>query len=189
VIALVRQGQESRSRSQDPANSAAVWLTAVALVNGTVTLGTWLALGASLPFAIERTVTVMVIARPHALGLAVPLVVAESTTLAAGNGLLISDRSAFERARALDAIVFDKTGTLTEGRFGVTDVIPLGSRGEEELLRLAASLESRSEHPIAMGWCGTRRNVALGSQHPPTSARFQAKVPKRRSRDCSRSRW
>jgi P-type Cu2+ transporter len=151
VIALVRQAQESRSRSQDLANRAAVWLTAVALGGGAVTLGAWLAFGASLPFAIERAVTVMVIACPHALGLAVPLVVAVSTALSAGNGLLIRDRSAFERARALDAIVFDKTGTLTEGRFGVTDVIPLGDRTEGEVLRLAASLESQSEHPIAAG--------------------------------------
>jgi len=163
VIALVRQAQESRSRSQDLANRAAVWLTGVALGAGAVTLVAWLALGASLPFAIERTVTVMVIACPHALGLAVPLVVAVSTALAANHGLLIRDRSAFERARALDAIVFDKTGTLTEGRFGVTDVIPLGGRSEAELLRLAASLESQSEHPIAAGLVrGAReRGVAM----------------------------
>jgi Cu2+-exporting ATPase len=151
VIALVRRAQESRSRSQDLADRAAVWLTGVALGGGAVTLVAWLALGSSLPFAIERAVTVMVIACPHALGLAVPLVVAVSTTLAAAHGLLIRDRSAFERARALDAIVFDKTGTLTEGRFSVTDVIPLGGRSESELLRLAASLESQSEHPIAAG--------------------------------------
>jgi len=93
----------------------------------------------------------MVITCPHALGLAVPLVVAVSTALSASNGLLIRDGSAFERARALDAIVFDKTGTLTEGRFGVADVVPLGTRSEKDLLRLAASLESQSEHPIAAG--------------------------------------
>jgi len=92
-----------------------------------------------------------VITCPHALGLAVPLVVAVSTSLAARNGLLIRDRAAFERARALDAIVFDKTGTLTEGRFGVTDVIALDGRNEKEVLRLAAAIESRSEHPIAVG--------------------------------------
>jgi Cu2+-exporting ATPase len=151
VITLVRQAQESRSRSQDLANRAAVWLTAAALGSGAVTLVAWLALSAGVPFAIERAVTVMVIACPHALGLAVPLVVAVSTALAAGHGLLIRDRSAFERARALDAIVFDKTGTLTEGRFGVTDVISLGGRSEGDILRVAASLESRSEHPIASG--------------------------------------
>ncbi len=146
VITMVRQAQESRSRSQDLANRAAVWLTAVALGGGAVTLAAWLATGVSFPFALARAVTVMVIACPHALGLAVPLVVAVSTALSAANGLLIRDRSAFERARALDAIVFDKTGTLTEGRFGVTD-----NRGEEDVLRLAASLESQSEHPIAAG--------------------------------------
>src|SRR5438128_6343990 len=151
VIALVRRAQESRSRSQDLANRAAVWLTGVALGGGAVTLAAWLALGSSLPFAIERAVTVMVIACPHALGLAVPLVVAVSTTLAAAHGLLIRDRSAFERARALDAIVFDKTGTLTEGRFGVTDVISLDGRSERDILRIAAALESRSEHSIADG--------------------------------------
>jgi P-type Cu2+ transporter len=166
VVALVRQAQESRSRSQDLANRAAVWLTGVALGGGAVTLGAWLTLGASLPFAIERTVTVMVIACPHALGLAVPLVVAVSTALAASNGLLIRDRSAFERARALDAIVFDKTGTLTEGRFGVTDVVPLGSHREEELLRLAASLESRSEHPIAAGVVRGARERGIGFPAP-----------------------
>jgi P-type Cu2+ transporter len=151
VITLVRQAQESRSRSQDLANRAAVWLTGAALGSGAVTLAAWLAFGAGLAFSIERSVTVMVIACPHALGLAVPLVVAVSTAISAAHGLLIRDRSAFERARALDAVVFDKTGTLTEGRFGVTDVIQLGGRREEEVLRLAASLESQSEHPIAQG--------------------------------------
>ena len=151
VIAMVRQAQESRSRSQDLANRAAVWLTTIAVSVGALTLGAWLILGATFAFALERTVTVMVIACPHALGLAVPLVVAVSTAISARNGLLIRDRSAFEHARNLDAVVFDKTGTLTEGRFGVTDVISLGARGETELLALAASLESQSEHPIAAG--------------------------------------
>lgn len=114
-----------------------------------MTLAVWLSLGKDIEFALERTVTVMVIACPHALGLAVPLVVAVSTSLAASKGLLIRDRSAFERARGLDVVVFDKTGTLTEGRFGVTDIISLGQYSEDELLRLAASLESQSEHPIA----------------------------------------
>jgi len=151
VIAMVRQAQESRSRSQDLANRAAVWLTTIAVSVGALTLGAWLILGATFAFALERTVTVMVIACPHALGLAVPLVVAVSTAISARNGLLIRDRSAFEHARNLDAVVFDKTGTLTEGRFGVTDVISLGARSETELLALAASLESQSEHPIAAG--------------------------------------
>jgi Cu2+-exporting ATPase len=151
VIELVRRAQESKSRTQDLANRAALWLTFSALTVGTVTLIVWLSLGRDFAFSLERTVTVMVIACPHALGLAVPLVVAVSTAISAGNGLLIRDRSAFERARNIDAIVFDKTGTLTEGRFGVSDVIPLGVGDEEEILRLAAALESHSEHPIAEG--------------------------------------
>jgi Cu2+-exporting ATPase len=171
VIAMVRQAQESRSRSQDLANRAAVWLTAVALGGGAVTLIAWAATGAPFPFALARTVTVMVIACPHALGLAVPLVVAVSTALSAGNGLLIRDRSAFERARGLDAIVFDKTGTLTEGRFGVTDVVSLGTRSEEDLLRLAASLESQSEHPIAAGIVRGAREKSL---HFPAPSAFRA---------------
>jgi Cu2+-exporting ATPase len=151
VIALVRQAQESRSRTQDVANRAAQWLTWIALSVGGVTLFAWLALGAEVPFAIERMVTVMVIACPHALGLAVPLVVAVSTSLTAQNGLLIRDRAAFERARGLNAVIFDKTGTLTEGRFGVSDVVPLGALQQDEILAFAAALESQSEHPIAAG--------------------------------------
>jgi P-type Cu2+ transporter len=151
VIELVRRAQESRSRTQDLADRAALWLTVIAIGGGIVTLVAWLGVGREFSFALERMVTVMVIACPHALGLAVPLVVAVSTSLAARRGLLIRDRSAFERARALDALVFDKTGTLTEGRFGVTDVVAFEGRGEREVLRLAAAIESRSEHPIAAG--------------------------------------
>jgi len=103
-------------------------------------------------FALERAVTVMVIACPHALGLAIPLVVAVSTSLSARNGLLIRNRASFERSRDIDAIIFDKTGTLTEGKFGVTDVVPLSSGySENDILKYAASLESYSEHPIAKG--------------------------------------
>ena len=151
VIALVRQAQESRSRTQDVANRAAQWLTWIALSVGGTTLFVWLALGAEVPFAVERMVTVMVIACPHALGLAVPLVVAVSTSLTAQNGLLIRDRAAFERARGLNAVIFDKTGTLTEGRFGVSDVVALSDVPEDEILAFAAALESQSEHPIAAG--------------------------------------
>lgn len=151
VIQLVKQAQETRSKTQDLANRVAFWLTLIAIGVGLLTLGTWLALGKDFAFAMERMVTVMVITCPHALGLAVPLVVAVSTTLAARNGLLIRERSAFERARILQAVIFDKTGTLTEGRFGVTDVIPLEGRRQEEILQLAAALEASSEHPIARG--------------------------------------
>ncbi|MCL7488452.1 MAG: heavy metal translocating P-type ATPase [Desulfobulbaceae bacterium] len=151
VVDMVKKAQESRSRSQDLADRAALWLTIIALTVGFATLGIWLMIGKEFVFSLERMVTVMVITCPHALGLAVPLVVAVSTSLAAGRGLLIRDRSAFERARNLNAIIFDKTGTLTEGRFGVSDVVALEDRDRGEILRLAASIESRSEHPIARG--------------------------------------
>lgn len=151
VIEMVRAAQESKSKTQDLANRAALWLTVIAITVGSATLVTWLLIGKPFDFSLERAVTVMIIACPHALGLAVPLVVAVSTSISAGNGLLIRDRTAFERGKDLDAIVFDKTGTLTEGRFGVTDIISLGERSKEDLLRLAASLESQSEHPIAEG--------------------------------------
>jgi P-type Cu2+ transporter len=151
VIELVRQAQATRSRTQDLANRAALWLTYIALSVGGATLFGWLLLGGSFAFAIERAVTVMVISCPHALGLAVPLVVAVSTSLTARNGLLIRDRAAFERARTLGAVVFDKTGTLTKGEFGVSDVVALGGAGEPDVLGWAAALESQSEHPIAAG--------------------------------------
>jgi len=153
VIALVKEAQESKSRTQDLANRAALWLTVIALAGGAVTFSVWLfIMNRDITFALERSVTVMVIACPHALGLAVPLVVAISTTLSARNGLLIRNRTAFERARSIQAVVFDKTGTLTEGRFGVTDVILFDDiRDEKELLKYAASVEARSEHPIAKG--------------------------------------
>ncbi|MCL4245512.1 MAG: copper-translocating P-type ATPase [Candidatus Dadabacteria bacterium] len=153
VIELVRQAQESKSKTQDLANRAAVWLTIVALGGGAITIFVWLAIAQKdFAFALERTVTVMVIACPHALGLAVPLVVAVSTALSAGNGLLIRDRAAFEKARNIQAIIFDKTGTLTEGKFGVTDTIIFDRDiNMEELLKYAASVEAHSEHPIAKG--------------------------------------
>ncbi len=151
VIEMVKKAQASRSRTQDLANRAAAWLTYIALTVGAITLITWLILGYAFDFSLERMVTVMVITCPHALGLAIPLVIAVSTSKAARNGLLIRDRAAFERARNTDVFVFDKTGTLTEGRFGVSDVVPLGDRDENDVLKLAGALESRSEHPIAVG--------------------------------------
>jgi len=151
VIELVKVAQESKSRTQDLANRAALWLTFIAIFGGAITFFVWTALAhQSLAFALERTVTVMVITCPHALGLAVPLVVAVSTALAAKNGLLIRDRAAFEKARNIKAIIFDKTGTLTEGKFGITDqTIYDDSMTKEEIIKLAASVESFSEHPIA----------------------------------------
>jgi Cu2+-exporting ATPase len=153
MVALVREAQESRSKTQDLANRAARWLTFIAIGAGTITIFLWLfALNQDFVFALERMVTVMVITCPHALGLAVPLVVAVSTAISARNGLLIRDRAAFERARNIQAIVFDKTGTLTEGKFGVTDVVALSADDDErDIIKYAASLEAYSEHPIARG--------------------------------------
>jgi len=153
VMDLVRQAQESKSRTQDVADRAAMWLTIVALGGGTLTLLVWtLLLQSGVPFALTRTVTVVVIACPHALGLAIPLVVAVSTTIGATRGLLVRNRSAFELARRIDAIILDKTGTLTLGKFGVTDTVPLEEGlDENRLLTLAASVEAHSEHPIAKG--------------------------------------
>lgn len=161
VIDLVRQAQESKSKTQNLANKAALWLTIGALSVGILTLFLWLLFTEKdLAFAIERTVTVMVIACPHALGLAVPLVVAVSTSLAASNGFLIRNRTAFESARRVNAVVFDKTGTLTKGEFGVTDVLSF-SQGidKNEILTLAASVDSHSNHPIAQGIVKSSKNI------------------------------
>lgn len=151
VITLVKEAQESKSKTQDLTNRAAKWLFYLALAAGFITLGVWLALGYSFDVAIERMVTVMVITCPHALGLAAPLVVAVSTSISANKGLLIRNRANFENARKLDAIVFDKTGTLTEGKFGVTDIVPMNDYKEDDVLVWGASIEQHSEHPIALG--------------------------------------
>lgn len=153
VIELVKEAQESKSKTQNLANRAALILTLIAIFVGLLTFFIWTFLTTqNLSFALERTVTVMVIACPHALGLAVPLVVAVSTGLAARNGFLIRNRTAFENARNINAIVFDKTGTLTEGNFGVTDVLSFDPNFEkEEILKYAAALETNSQHPIAKG--------------------------------------
>ena len=151
VIRLVQEAQKTRSRTQHLADRAAKWLTYIALGIGLVTLIVWLALGQGTNYAIERMVTVMVISCPHALGLAIPLVVAISTAVAAQNGLLIRNRTAFENSRRITTIVFDKTGTLTKGEFGVTRIETSGTISKIELLQYAASLEQSSEHPIAVG--------------------------------------
>jgi Cu2+-exporting ATPase len=151
VIDLVRKAQESRSRTQDLADRAAFLLVVIALSVGAATFSAWLVLGESTGFAVERAATVMVITCPHALGLAIPLVVAVSTAIAARSGFLIRNRSAFERAKDLEAVVFDKTGTLTTGRFGVTDVLAFGGAAEGDVVRAAASVEVHSEHPLARG--------------------------------------
>jgi Cu2+-exporting ATPase len=153
IIHLVDEAERSKSRTQDIADRAAMWLTVVAVLGGALTVSAWLILfRQDVSFAVERAVTVMVIACPHALGLAVPLVVAVSTAISARNGLLVRDRAVFEQARNIRAILFDKTGTLTEGRFGVTNVLSFDAGlSEAELLQYAASVETRSEHLIARG--------------------------------------
>jgi len=151
VVKMVQNAQESKSKAQDTANRAAFWLTIFALTAGTITMFAWLFSGREFVFSLERMVTVMIITCPHALGLAVPLVVAVSTSLAAKRGLLIRDRTAFEKARNIDVVVFDKTGTLTEGSFGVTKIISFDDFTGQDILKLAADLETRSEHAIARG--------------------------------------
>jgi Cu2+-exporting ATPase len=152
IITLVREAQQLQSRTQNLADRAAYWLTLIALTAGALTFTVWfVGVGEPFAFSLERMVTVMVITCPHALGLAIPLVVAVSTGLGAQRGLLIRDRAAFERARNLDTVVFDKTGTLTEGRFGVTDVLVFDAEEENTVVRQAAAVEQHSEHPIAEG--------------------------------------
>ncbi|BBG65314.1 lead, cadmium, zinc and mercury transporting ATPase [Hydrogenimonas sp.] len=146
VIELVKEAQQSRSKTQDLANRAAAWLFYAATAVGAVTFAVWAAIASPMD-AVLRSVTVLIIACPHALGLAVPLVVAISTSIAAGNGILIRNREAFETLKDIDAICFDKTGTITEGKLSVSDVIALDD--EKSLLRYAASIEQNSEHIIA----------------------------------------
>jgi len=150
IMRLVSQAQASRSRAQVLADRAARWLTIVALAAGLGTLVAWVLVRGDAAFAVERAVTVLVIACPHALGLAVPLVVAISTTLGAQQGLLVRDRRGLEEARRVTSVIFDKTGTLTRGVFGVVDIVA-ESETADEALALAASLEMDSEHPIAQG--------------------------------------
>jgi Cu2+-exporting ATPase len=149
IMRLVEQAQSSRSRAQALADRAAFWLTIVALVAGAITLVAWLAAGAEAAYAVERLVTVLVIACPHALGLAVPLVIAISTTLGARSGLLVRDRRGLEEARLLNAVVFDKTGTLTLGEHRVVALRTADGLDEGEALRLAAAVEQDAEHPVA----------------------------------------
>ncbi len=149
IMRLVAEAQASRSRAQALADRAAYWLVLVAIGGGTLTLLAWLALGQSPAFALERSVAVFVIACPHALGLAIPLVTAIATTLSARRGILVRERLALERARDLDVVVFDKTGTLTRGEHGVVNLATDGRISEEEALELAAAAEGDSEHVLA----------------------------------------
>ena len=171
IMRLVAQAQTSRSRTQALADRAAFWLTWIALASGVVTLVAWLWAGATSAYAIERLVTVLVIACPHALGLAVPLVIAISTTLGARSGLLVRDRRGLEEARYVNAVVFDKTGTLTRGEFGVVAVVPAPGVDADDALRLTAAVEADSEHPIADGIVRTATERELNTLR---AERFEA---------------
>jgi Cu2+-exporting ATPase len=171
IMRLVAEAQQSRSRAQALADRAAYWLTIVALGAGGLTLAGWLAIGAEGAFAVERFVTVLVIACPHALGLAVPLVIAISTTLGARNGLLVRDRRGLEEARLLDVVVFDKTGTLTLGEHRVVALRPGPGLDEAEALRLAAAVEQDAEHPVARAIVTSARERGL---QVPAASEFEA---------------
>lgn len=172
VIKLVQDAQNAKSNTQLLADKAAKWLTIIALVAGVLTFLYWYLTGQSLAFAMERMVTVIVICCPHALGLAVPLVVAKSTALSAQSGLLIKNRTAFENARKITTIVFDKTGTLTVGKFEVSKIMSLQKDlTDNEIIRLAAALEQKSEHPIATGILQKAKDLAVTI---PTTENFKA---------------
>ena len=162
VIKLVQDAQNAKSNTQLLADKAAKWLTFIALSVGILTFLYWYLTGQTLAFAMERMVTVIVICCPHALGLAVPLVVAKSTAMSAQSGLLIKNRTAFENARKITTIVFDKTGTLTVGKFEVSNVISLKKElNTEGVIRLASALEQKSEHPIATGILQKAKDLAI----------------------------
>jgi Cu2+-exporting ATPase len=175
IMRLVGDAQKSKSRAQHLADRAAQLLTGVAIAAGLITLVAWQLVGAPIDFSVTRVVTVLVIACPHALGLAVPLVVAISTTLGAQGGLLVRDRRGLEEARNLDTVIFDKTGTLTLGAFRVVDIGVAAGTSENDALRIAAALESASEHPIARGIVKTAVDRAI--EIPPAGG-FRAIVGK-----------
>ena len=147
IMRLVQEAQASKSKLQTLADKAAFALTLIAVGTGALTLAAWLYVS-NISFALERVVAVLVIACPHALGLAIPLVASISTTLSARNGILVRQRLALEAARNIQVVVFDKTGTLTKGSYGVTAIIPLDS-DEKDMLQLAASVDNQSEHVVA----------------------------------------
>lgn len=172
VIKLVQDAQKAKSKTQLIADRAARWLTLIAIVAGITTFLVWYLSGKDLAFSIERMVTVIVICCPHALGLAVPLVVAKSTALSAKHGLLIKNRTAFENARKITTLVFDKTGTLTVGKFEVSKIISLTEGlSENELLKYAAALEQNSEHPIATGIIQKAKDLSV---QIPSTENFNA---------------
>jgi P-type Cu2+ transporter len=162
---LVADAQSSRSRAQALADRAAAALFWFAAVAGAITFAVWTALG-DVGAAVERTVTVLVIACPHALGLAIPLVIALSTSMSARAGILVKDRLALERMRSVDAVLFDKTGTLTRGEPSVVAVLPVEGVEEDELLALAAAAESDSEHPLARAVVAAAAGVRAAGRVP-----------------------
>lgn len=161
VINLVSDAQAAKSNTQNLADKVAKWLTFIAIAVGIGTFAYWYFTGGNLSFALERMVTVMVTACPHALGVAIPLVVAISTTLSATNGLLIRNRTAFETTRKLSTIIFDKTGTLTEGSHAVQKIIPTSSFPIDEIIQYAAAIQQNSEHHIAKGVLKTLKEKNL----------------------------
>jgi Cu2+-exporting ATPase len=168
IMRLVEEAQGSRSRFQTLADRAAFWLTVIAVGSATVTMAAWLLFSSeSVGFAVARTVTVLVIACPHALGLAIPLVNMNATGVSARNGILVRNREAFERGRNIRFVAFDKTGTLTEGRFAVADITTVGI-GEQEALVIAGALEQASEHPLAAAI--TDAAAEAGARRPEASA-------------------
>jgi P-type Cu2+ transporter len=171
IMRLVADAQQSKSRAQHLADRAARMLTGAAVAAAVITFIAWQLAGAPIDFSVVRVVTVLVIACPHALGLAVPLVVAISTTLGARHGLLVRDRRGLEEARHLQTVVFDKTGTLTLGEFRVVALAVAVGWEEREALRIAAAVESDSEHPIAKGIVSTARERGLDV---PAADRFRA---------------
>ncbi|WP_066190496.1 copper-translocating P-type ATPase [Gracilibacillus timonensis] len=181
VVQLVKEAQESKSKTQMLSDRAAKWLFYIAIAAGLITFVVWLLLGYGIEEAMTRMVTVLVISCPHALGLAIPLVVARSTYLSAQKGLFIRNRIGFEDARKIDTVVYDKTGTLTKGEFAVTDILPQGNIPEETLLQKAASIESQSEHPIAAGIVDSAKERNLQITQPDrfdsiTGAGITAKI-------------
>ena len=161
VMRLVAEAEASKSRLQMLSDRAAFYLTVLAVLAGGITFAAWLFLGAGIVFSIERLVAVLVIACPHALGLAIPLVASISTTMAARNGLLIRRRLSLEAARNVSVVLFDKTGTLTKGEFGVDAIIPKSGRSETEVLEIAASINLHSEHPLARAMAAEARKRKL----------------------------
>ncbi|PIG91631.1 heavy metal translocating P-type ATPase [Gloeocapsopsis sp. IPPAS B-1203] len=192
VMRLVEEAQSSRGRFQALADQIAYWLTLIAIGIGTLTLVIWLMLNPDPTFAINRSVTVLVITCPHALGLAIPLVMVNATSMSAKNGILVRNREAFERARNIKTIAFDKTGTLTEGQFGVQRIYAQDI-SDLEALAIAAALESLSEHPLAQAVVQEANNRKMqlpkGSEFQSVTGKGIEGVVNGKSYRVGRSEW